>query len=145
MAGGAQPGAGRPPKLIDWNLFEQLCAIQCTQSEIASMLKVHIDTLRDRCADYYEDEYSNVYKKFSENGKCSLRRYQFVLAKTNTSMAIWLGKNWLGQSDRDKNEQSDIYELLKQFVSSIAKDNGAVSNFKESIKPTMAPEQPLLH
>lgn len=130
----AKKGERKP---IDWNLFEQLCAIQCTQSEMASMLKVHIDTLRDRCLEQYEDEYSNVYKKFAETGKCSLRRYQFVLAKTNTSMAIWLGKNWLGQSDRDKNEQSDIYELLKQFVASIAKDNGAVSNFKESVRPSL--------
>lgn len=103
---------GRPKKEIDWNLFEQLCAIQCTQEEIASMLKVHADTLRDRAKQYYEEEdYSSIYKKFSETGKCSLRRNQFVLSKKNSAMAIWLGKIWLGQSD--KSEIAD--EIAKQL------------------------------
>jgi hypothetical protein len=96
---------GRPEKEIDWTLFEQLCAIQCTQSEIASMMKVHIDTLRDRAAAKYGDEYSNIYKKFCESGKCSLRRNQFVLSKTNASLAIWLGKQWLGQRDMQEDDR----------------------------------------
>jgi hypothetical protein len=29
----------------------------------------------------------------------SLRRYQFDLAENNATMAIWLGKQWLGQKD----------------------------------------------
>jgi hypothetical protein len=94
--------AHRPQNPIDWELFEKLCACLCTQSEIASMLNIHIDTLRDRAAEFYGDSYSNVYKKFSEDGKCSLRRNQFVLSQTNSSMAIWLGKIWLGQQDPDK-------------------------------------------
>lgn len=96
---------GRPEKEIDWTLFEQLCAIQCTQSEIASMMKIHIDTLRDRAVVHYGDEYSNIYKKLSESGKCSLRRNQFVLSKTNASLAIWLGKQWLGQRDIQEDER----------------------------------------
>lgn len=96
---------GRPEKEINWTLFEQLCAIQCTQSEIASMMKIHIDTLRDRAVVHYGDEYSNIYKKLSESGKCSLRRNQFVLSKTNASLAIWLGKQWLGQRDIQEDER----------------------------------------
>src|SRR5574337_2035678 len=90
---------GCPEKQIDWTLFEQLCSIQCTQSEMASMLKVHPDTLRDHVKDHYGEEFSTVYIKYSETGKCSLRRNQFVLSKTNTAMAIWLGKQWLGQKE----------------------------------------------
>lgn len=90
---------GRPKAEIDWNLFEQLCGIQCTQSEMASMLKINVDTLRDRVEENYNDTFSTIYKKFTENGKCSLRRNQFALSKTNTAMAIWLGKQWLGQTD----------------------------------------------
>lgn len=94
---------GRPQKDIDWTLFEQLCGIQCTQSEIASMMKVDVDTLRDRVVKHFGEEYSAIYKKYCENGKCSLRRNQFVLSKTNASLAIWLGKQWLGQRDEDPN------------------------------------------
>jgi hypothetical protein len=43
--------------------------------------------------------FSDVYKKFSADGKKSLRRYQFELAEKNPTMAIWLGKNLLGQKD----------------------------------------------
>lgn len=90
---------GPVPKEIDWQLFEQLCGLQCTQSEIASCLKINIDTVRDRCKLHYGEEYSEVYKKYSEEGKCSLRRYQFIQAKTKPNMAIWLGKQWLNQKD----------------------------------------------
>lgn len=112
---------GPPQKSIDWTLFEQLCAVQCTQSEIASMLKVHVDTLRDRTKEHYNEDYSTIYKKYAENGKCSLRRNQFVLSKSNTAMAIWLGKQWLGQKDTAPNESTPndtqlalIPELMKQ-------------------------------
>jgi hypothetical protein len=91
---------GRPGKEIDWSMFENLCGIHCTQSEIASMLKVHPDTLRDNAIKYYGgDEFSSIYKKFQESGKCSLRRNQFAMSKSNASMAIWLGKQYLGQKD----------------------------------------------
>ena len=43
--------------------------------------------------------FSDVYKRFSSDGKKSLRRYQFELAEKNPTMAIWLGKNLLGQKD----------------------------------------------
>lgn len=48
--------------------------------------------------------FAEVYKKYSANGKISLRRYQFNLAKTNASMAIWLGKQMLGQKEPKENE-----------------------------------------
>ena len=93
---------GRPNKEIDWALFEQLCGLQCTQSEMASMLHVHVDTLRDNAHIKYGEEFSIIYKRFTENGKCSLRRNQFVLSKRSATMAIWLGKQWLGQKDHDE-------------------------------------------
>jgi len=105
--------AGAPKKAIDWNSFEKLCELQCTQSEIASFFKVHPNTLSDRAVDQYGEDYSTVYKKFSEVGKISLRRYQFTLAKKNTAMAIWLGKHWLGQKEETLNVSA---ETAKQFT-----------------------------
>lgn len=90
---------GRPEKPIDWKLFEQLCHIQCTQSEIASFFNVSVDTLIDRTLKQYEDPFSTVYKKYSEGGKCSLRRTQWKMAEKSCAMAIFLGKNLLGQRD----------------------------------------------
>ena len=106
---------GRPQKEINWELFEQLCEIQFTQSEIASVLKVHIDTLRDRAAIHYGDKFSNIYKKYTEGGKSSLRRHQFLLSKKNAAMAIWLGKQWLGQKDHLPEAQVNE-EINKRFI-----------------------------
>jgi len=110
---------GRPPKEIDFQLFEQLCGLQCTHTEIASMLKVCVDTMYDKVKAHYGDSFSNVYKKYSESGKCSLRRNQFALSKTNASMAIWLGKIYLGQQDPEKftlHEAKDIFLGASEIV-----------------------------
>ena len=95
---------GRPETPLDWEQFEKLCSLHCTQSEIASFLKVHVDTLRDRAEKHYGEPFSITYKKFLEQGKCSLRRDQRVLAKNNAAMAIWLGKQYLGQKDTQQEE-----------------------------------------
>lgn len=107
---------GRPLKEINWEQFEQLCALQCTQSEIASFLKINPETLSIRVKSHYGEGYPDAYKKYSEVGKCSLRRYQFVLSKKNATMAIWLGKQWLGQRDTSKEEIKDIVEELKDAI-----------------------------
>lgn len=100
---------GRPVTIeIDWKLFEQLCYIQCTQSEIASFFKIDEDSLRSHVQKNYGETYSECYKRFSNGGKSSLRRTQFRLAEKNTAMAIWLGKQYLGQSD--------IFEKPKPFT-----------------------------
>lgn len=90
---------GRPKKAIDWAAFEEMCHIQCTQQEIASVMRIHVDTLRSKVEKHYGETFSIVYNKYIEGGKASLRRLQFKLARTNTGMAIWLGKQYLNQKD----------------------------------------------
>ena len=91
---------GRPQKEIDQKVFEGLCNIQCTLSEIAGFFDCSEDTIENWCKRTYEGErFSDIYKKKSMGGKISLRRTQFKLAETNTSMAIFLGKQYLGQKD----------------------------------------------
>jgi hypothetical protein len=98
---------GRPEKPFDPQLFEQLCGIHCTRSEIASMMKICVDTLVLRVEEHYGEDYSLIYKRFQETGKCSVRRNQFALSKKNTAMAIWLGKVYLGQRDMDEIEKQN--------------------------------------
>jgi len=48
-----------------------------------------------------------IHKKGMERGRASLRSFQFQLAKAgNPTMNIWLGKQYLGQSDRVQQEIS---------------------------------------
>ena len=85
---------GRPKKEVDLGLAERLAQIMCTQEEIASVLKVSVDTLSRTPG------FADVYKSGRESGKASLRRLQWKHAQNNPAMAIWLGKQYLGQTDR---------------------------------------------
>lgn len=89
----------RPQIEINKEHFENLCNLQCTLNEIAGFFKCSPDTIENWCKRTYEMCFSDTYKKYSQNGKISLRRYQFKLAEKNASMAIWLGKQYLGQTD----------------------------------------------
>src|ERR1700736_2547545 len=90
---------GRPKKFVDLELVEKLAHIQCTYGEIASTLGVSVDTLQRN------KDFAVVYKRGAEGGRKSLRRMQFESAnKGNVIMQIWLGKQYLGQSDHVLND-----------------------------------------
>lgn len=92
---------GRPPKAIDWKIVDNMCAIQCTCEEIADVIGMSTDTLVRNCKKEYGLTFAEYFKKNSANGKMSLRRKQFSVAmKGSIPMLIWLGKNYLGQSDK---------------------------------------------
>lgn len=89
----------RPHKKIDQKSFESLCGLQCTLEEICSFFDCCSDTLETWCKRTYKQGFSEVFRQKRGAGKISLRRAQFRLAEKNANMAIWLGKNYLGQSD----------------------------------------------
>ena len=89
----------RPRIEIDENQFKKLCAIQCTEEEIASWFKCSVDTIERWCHRELKLSFAEAFKTFSADGKISLRRTQFKMAETNCSMAIWLGKQYLGQRE----------------------------------------------
>lgn len=111
---------------INQILFEKLCGIQCTKSEICSVLDVSEKTLNSWCNRIYGEDFSLVFSKKREYGKSSLRRTQWKLAEKNPTMAIWLGKQYLNQTDKTETkidtklpvfniEVTDNKELEKKF------------------------------
>jgi hypothetical protein len=105
---------GPVPKILDVKTFESLCQVWCTQSEIASYLKMDVTTLARIVTKHYGEDFAVVYKRLYESGTPSFRRERRVLAKTNASMSIWLGKTVLGE----KEEQQQIVvspEMICQF------------------------------
>lgn len=91
--------AGRKRKDIDQKQFESLCAIQCTQEEICSVLDCADKTLQRWCRDTYGAPFKQVYKDLRASGNASLRRAQWHMAQTVPTMAIWLGKQHLKQEE----------------------------------------------
>jgi hypothetical protein len=83
----------RPRKQIDARQVETLAGMGCTGDEIAAVCGVSRDTIDRRFAD--------ALKVGREKGGATLRRQQWKLMKKgNVTMAIWLGKQLLGQKDK---------------------------------------------
>ena len=98
--------AGRPVKEFDKKEFVNLVGMGCTQEEICWWFrddtgkKANIDTLSRWCKRTFGLNFQDYYKK---NGgmamKISLRKNQLKLSEKSAAMAIFLGKNYLGQTD----------------------------------------------
>ena len=78
-------------------------------------------TVWRRYQEIYGGTFEEVYARFADVGLVSLRRSQFALAKKSASMAIFLGKNYLGQSDRGYTDE----ELTKAIERELAILRGA--------------------
>lgn len=103
----------RPRKEINKEQFEKLCAMQCTESELCSWFDITDKTLDNWCKRTYHKGFSEVYAQKREGGKISLRRMQWHLAEKNAAMAIFLGKNMLGQTDTMKVESKSDGKLAE--------------------------------
>lgn len=109
-----KPKIGRPRIEIDRQQFESLCGLHCTTDEICAFFNTTYKAVDRWCKRTYVDEIDNpcfatVRKQKEKNGNLSLRRSQWALAKTNVAMAIFLGKQWLNQSDNpyEKEEKQE--------------------------------------
>ena len=120
----------RPRKEIDQKQFENLCGLQCTLEEICDWFGVTDKTLNSWCKRTYSESFSEVFRQKRSTGKISLRRNQWRLAEKNASMAIWLGKQYLGQKDivevgveKDNVQDDALSESLKEMAEELESDD----------------------
>jgi len=92
----------RPQKNIDVVQFKKLCELHCTLTEIAGFFDCSEDTIERWCKREFELSFAESYKTHSARGNISIRRNQFKMAEHNPTMAIWLGKQWLGQTEKQE-------------------------------------------
>jgi hypothetical protein len=100
---------GRPRIEIDWKAVEAMCAIHCTAKEIVAVTGISEDTLERRCKETHGVRFADFIREKRGKGRVSLRRRQWQVADSgDKTMLIWLGKNWLKQTDRmmQKSEHS---------------------------------------
>lgn len=125
---------GRPRKEINQREFEKLCGLHATKDEIAAFFDMDEKTLERRIQEIYGETFSVVFKKKRGMGKISLRRKQWLMAEKSAAMAIFLGKNLLGQKD-----QQDIEVQAK-----VEKAFDVTKMTKEEYKEFMASQVALL-
>lgn len=126
---GSPPMGGPKIKTIDWDVFDGLCGIQCTQEEIADVLNVDINTLIAICKREHGASFSELFRQKRGKGKVSLRRAQWTTAiKGNPTMQIWLGKQYLAQKDKSDAEiksqaaSADSIKLMIEIAQSLKEE-----------------------
>lgn len=108
-------GRGRPLKEFDRKAFADLVGLGCSQEEICWYFRdetgksANIDTLSRWCKRTFGLNFQDYFK---QNGymalKIKLRRNQFKLSEKSAAMAIWLGKQYLGQVENpDMSDPND--------------------------------------
>lgn len=120
---------GRPRIEFDLKQVEMLGKIQCTLEELAAVLDVNTETIERRMKD--DVEFCAAYKKGRENGKASLRRKQWELALAgNVVMNIWLGKQYLGQADKQEltGKDGEGIEFVVKLIGGKANDDNRLEN-----------------
>ena len=72
---------------------------------------------------------SEVYAEKRQKGRASLRRSQFRLAEKSATMAIWLGKQYLGQKDQveasvavDTAKEDALSKSLREMAEELESD-----------------------
>ena len=117
---------GRPTKEIDKKAFQDLVGLGCSQEEICWFFRdetgkpANIDTLTRWCKRTFDMTFQEY---FAKNGymalKIKLRRNQFKLSEKNAAMAIFLGKNYLGQKDYFESDNKDALAKLDQILDGV--------------------------
>lgn len=95
-------GEGRPHIDFDFDTLDNLLAIMCTAQECASVLGVSVDTIERKIYQKYKIRFAEYSEQKRGRGRASLRRRQFQMAETNPALCIWLGKQYLGQVDKQE-------------------------------------------
>ncbi len=127
MAEHVKPGTGKctdrrknnhpPSKPVDWDVVGKLAQIQCTIPEIAFVVKVSRKTLYDSCVRTQGCILEDFLEKYKAGGRASLRRWQYVAAENgNITMQIWLGKQYLGQADKQEVTGRDGVPLKTEVI-----------------------------
>ena len=109
---------GRPKKEFDAKSFVDLVGLGCDQAEICWFFRdekgkpANVDTLTRWCKRTFGVTFQEFYR---ENGakalKIRLRRNQLKLSEKSAAMAIFLGKNYLGQTDRFEQVVTEVEDL----------------------------------
>lgn len=94
--------AGRPLTPINWDDFDKLCTMQCSLDEIASWFNCSIDTIERAVRREKKCYFAEYFNAKRGRGRIALRRKQYEIALSgDIRMLIWLGKQFLGQSERN--------------------------------------------
>lgn len=127
--------AGRPQKPIDWDEVDKHLQNLSSGQEIADCFGIHRDTLYDRCVLEKGMLFSEYSATQTAKGLVKLREWQRQKAeKLDSTMLIWLGKNWLKQTDtqKDKDLPAEIITAFTEVMAQLKANQEAKRLEKEA-------------
>ena len=130
---------GRPKIVLNLEELERLSRLNCTMPEISAYFDIPLRTLEDKFAN--ELDVRKAIEKGRATGKLSLRRRQIqIMEETNNpTMAIWLGKQMLGQTDKQEIVQDINIEDRKVLdISRLTDDD--LNNLERTLKYALVDE-----
>jgi hypothetical protein len=121
---GDKRGPGRPRNEYPADMerrVEGMAMIQCTVPEMAQVLGFSEASIRR--------DFDAAIKRGKDSGRMSLRRAQYKAAEAgNPTMLIWLGKQWLGQVDKQEidhgNAGDGVFKVQYEVVARDSNGNG---------------------
>jgi hypothetical protein len=108
----------RPKQLLEdieangWDILESM-AVWATAEYCAAKLNISADTLDRRLKERFDYGFAEYKRKVQEPMRINLMKKQYDVAmQGNVSMLIWLGKQYLGQSDKsDTTHKGEIVKV----------------------------------
>ena len=117
---------GRPKAQFDIKAFQDLVGLGCSQEEICWYFRdengksANIDTLTRWCKRTFGMTFQEYFR---QNGcmalKIKLRRNQFKLSEKSAAMAIFLGKQYLGQKDNYEYDDKESLARLDAILNGL--------------------------
>jgi len=103
-------------KIVDWSLAGKMAEAGCVGTEIAAHFGMHADTLYRKCREEFGVDFTAWIAQKRSHGDALIKMAQFQAAITDKDrgMLIWLGKNRLGQAD--KNEVSNTIQEIRPII-----------------------------
>lgn len=113
-----------PRKKLEWTpeqigVFKGLCGIMASKEEICQVMGHTPEQLEKLVNKHLREEvcgkasqkitFEEAFDRYAADGRLSIRRKQFEMAMAgDRSMLVWLGKQYLGQTDPDKGKPAKV-------------------------------------
>lgn len=97
-------GTGRKKIIIEWDKVNHYLTCGCLGTQVAAKIGVSADTLYDRVKEEFGVDFSEYMRQKREIGEVLVKEAQFdeAVRQRNISMLIWVGKQMLGQSEKQE-------------------------------------------
>lgn len=116
--------------------FEALARLQLTVTEMCEFFNCHMDTLNQRCMEWFDVTPAVAAKKFRQDGLVSLRRkiWDKGVNKGDNVMLKMLAENYLGMSSKTEISGNAEKPVVTRIIDDIPRAPTPAAQ-KQSTKP----------